>query len=80
MSRVRNQLDAPVLVAVGAAFDFHSGFKRQAPVWMQRNGLEWLFRALTEPCRLGPRYLKIVPLFAVLAIGAILRRKFFVGR
>lgn len=80
MSRVRNQLDAPVLVGVGAAFDFHSGVKRQAPVWMRRNGLEWLFRALTEPRRLGPRYLKIVPLFAVLAIGAILRRKLLSDR
>lgn len=75
MARVRDRLDAPVLVAVGAAFDFHAGVKRQAPVWMQRNGLEWLFRALTEPRRLGPRYLKIVPLFGILAIRAILRHK-----
>lgn len=79
MARVRDRLDAPVLIAVGAAFDFHAGVKRQAPVWMQRNGLEWLFRALTEPRRLGPRYLKIVPVFGFLAIGAILRRKVFGG-
>jgi len=77
MSRVRDKLDAPVLVAVGAAFDFHAGVKRQAPRWMQRNGLEWLFRAVTEPRRLGPRYLKIVPLFATLAIGEIIRRRVF---
>lgn len=43
-------------VAVGAAFDFLAGAKRQAPAWMQRNGLEWLFRLGTEPRRLGRRY------------------------
>jgi len=54
---------APVLIGVGAAFDFHSGMKPQAPRWMMRAGLEWLFRILTEPCRLGPRYLKDNPIF-----------------
>lgn len=44
-------------VAVGAAFDFHAGNKRQAPVWLQRSGLEWLFRLATEPRRLWRRYL-----------------------
>jgi N-acetylglucosaminyldiphosphoundecaprenol N-acetyl-beta-D-mannosaminyltransferase len=44
-------------VAVGAAFDFIAGTKRQAPAWMQRAGLEWLFRLVTEPRRLGRRYL-----------------------
>lgn len=57
------RLTAPVLVGVGAAFDFHSGRKRQAPSWMQRNGLEWLFRTLQEPRRLGPRYLRNNPAF-----------------
>jgi N-acetylglucosaminyldiphosphoundecaprenol N-acetyl-beta-D-mannosaminyltransferase len=59
----RDRLDAAVLIGVGAAFDFHSGLKRQAPRWMQRNGLEWLFRLLSEPRRLGPRYLINNPLF-----------------
>jgi N-acetylglucosaminyldiphosphoundecaprenol N-acetyl-beta-D-mannosaminyltransferase len=54
---------APVLIGVGAAFDFHSGVKRQAPRWMMRIGLEWFFRMLTEPLRLGPRYLKDNPVF-----------------
>lgn len=45
------------LVAVGAAFDFHAGHKRSAPVWMKRRGLEWLFRLVTEPRRLWKRYL-----------------------
>jgi N-acetylglucosaminyldiphosphoundecaprenol N-acetyl-beta-D-mannosaminyltransferase len=50
--------EAPaVYVAVGAAFDFVAGNKRQAPIWMQRHGLEWLFRLATEPRRLWRRYL-----------------------
>ena len=44
-------------VAVGAAFDFISGAKRQAPVWMQERGLEWAYRLAREPRRLGRRYL-----------------------
>lgn len=54
---------APVLIGVGAAFDFHSGTKPQAPRWMMRAGLEWFFRLLTEPRRLGPRYLMDNPVF-----------------
>jgi N-acetylglucosaminyldiphosphoundecaprenol N-acetyl-beta-D-mannosaminyltransferase len=46
-----------VHVAVGAAFDFISGHKRQAPAWMGRAGLEWLFRLGAEPRRLWRRYL-----------------------
>lgn len=57
MARARPHLSAPVLLAVGAAFDFNAGLKRQAPRWMQGAGLEWLFRLATEPRRLGRRYL-----------------------
>jgi N-acetylglucosaminyldiphosphoundecaprenol N-acetyl-beta-D-mannosaminyltransferase len=53
----RHLLNAPVLIAVGAAFDFHSGRVRQAPKWMQRNGLEWFFRLTQDPKRLWRRYL-----------------------
>ena len=63
MAAHRARLHAPVLVGVGAAFDFHAGLKRQAPRWMQRGGLEWAFRLATEPRRLGPRYLVNNPLF-----------------
>jgi N-acetylglucosaminyldiphosphoundecaprenol N-acetyl-beta-D-mannosaminyltransferase len=63
MAAHRGQLEAPVLIGVGAAFDFHAGLKRQAPRWMQRSGLEWLFRLLTEPRRLWRRYLVNNPLF-----------------
>jgi N-acetylglucosaminyldiphosphoundecaprenol N-acetyl-beta-D-mannosaminyltransferase len=52
----RHRLEAPVLLAVGAAFDFHSGVKRRAPGWMQRSGTEWLFRLISEPRRLWRRY------------------------
>jgi N-acetylglucosaminyldiphosphoundecaprenol N-acetyl-beta-D-mannosaminyltransferase len=57
------RLRAPVLVGVGAAFDFHAGIKPQAPPWMQRCGLEWSFRLATEPRRLWKRYLINNPLF-----------------
>jgi N-acetylglucosaminyldiphosphoundecaprenol N-acetyl-beta-D-mannosaminyltransferase len=59
----RKSLRAPVLLGVGAAFDFHAGLKRQAPRWLQRSGFEWLFRLLTEPRRLWWRYLRNNPAF-----------------
>lgn len=58
-----DRLGVPVLVGVGAAFDFHSGFKRQAPKWVQRSGLEWAFRLASEPRRLAGRYLRNNPRF-----------------
>jgi N-acetylglucosaminyldiphosphoundecaprenol N-acetyl-beta-D-mannosaminyltransferase len=61
------------MVGVGAAFDFLAGTKRQAPRWMQRNGLEWLFRLCSEPRRLWRRYAYIVPGFIILAVGALAR-------
>lgn len=63
------ELDAGVLIGVGAAFDFHAGRVRQAPRWMQRSGLEWGFRLCTEPRRLAPRYLKTNPLFILHVLG-----------
>lgn len=56
VDRFRNRLGAS-LVAVGAAFDFHSGAKRQAPPVLRRMGLEWLWRLAAEPRRLWRRYL-----------------------
>jgi N-acetylglucosaminyldiphosphoundecaprenol N-acetyl-beta-D-mannosaminyltransferase len=63
MARMRERLDAPVLVGVGAAFDFHAGLVRQAPERLQRAGLEWLFRLSQEPRRLWRRYLRYNPRF-----------------
>jgi N-acetylglucosaminyldiphosphoundecaprenol N-acetyl-beta-D-mannosaminyltransferase len=57
MHQHRDQLRVPVLVGVGAAFDFLSSRKSQAPLWMREHGLEWLFRLLQEPRRLWRRYL-----------------------
>ncbi len=59
----RSLLTAPVLLGVGAAFDFHTGRVRQAPRWMMSAGLEWLFRLWQEPRRLWRRYLVYNPLF-----------------
>ena len=64
MAKFLPKLDVTLMVGVGAAFDFHAGRVRQAPRWMQRGGLEWLFRLCSEPRRLGMRYLKNNPLFA----------------
>jgi len=63
MAAVRPRLNAPVLVGVGAAFDFHAGLVAQAPAWMQSAGLEWLFRLSREPRRLWRRYLRYNPRF-----------------
>lgn len=63
MARYRPRLTAPLLVGVGAAFDFFTGRLAQAPRWMQRSGLEWLFRLVSEPGRLWKRYLINNPKF-----------------
>ena len=63
MARMRSRLDAPILVGVGAAFDFHAGLIPQAPTIMQEAGLEWLFRLIQEPRRLWRRYLIYNPRF-----------------
>ena len=59
----RTAFPGVTLIGVGAAFDFHAGRVRQAPAWMQRNGLEWLFRLIMEPARLWRRYLLTTPQF-----------------
>ena len=51
------------LIGVGAAYDFHTGRIPQAPRWMQRSGLEWLFRLISEPRRLWRRYVIYNPRF-----------------
>lgn len=63
MARLRPLLEAPVLLGVGAAFDFHTGRVKQAPAWMQSRGLEWLYRTYREPRRLAKRYLRNNPAF-----------------
>jgi N-acetylglucosaminyldiphosphoundecaprenol N-acetyl-beta-D-mannosaminyltransferase len=63
MLRMRPRLSAPLLVGVGAAFDFHAGLVPQAPGWMQRSGLEWTYRLAREPRRLWWRYAHHNPRF-----------------
>ena len=70
----KNKIKA-VVSCVGAAFDFHAGNKKMAPRWMQRRGLEWLYRLTQEPSRLWKRYLAIHTTFAFL-----LTRRLILGR
>ncbi len=57
------RIRVPVMIGVGAAFDFHTGRVKQAPRWVQRSGMEWLYRLFKEPARLWRRYLGDNPLF-----------------
>jgi N-acetylglucosaminyldiphosphoundecaprenol N-acetyl-beta-D-mannosaminyltransferase len=63
MSSTLANLDVPVMIGIGAAFDLISGKVRQSPRWIQRTGFEWLYRLIQEPRRLWKRYLKNNPLF-----------------
>jgi N-acetylglucosaminyldiphosphoundecaprenol N-acetyl-beta-D-mannosaminyltransferase len=76
MSAHVHRLKAPVLVGVGAAFDFNAGLKKRAPRWMQKSGLEWFHRLLDEPKRLWKRYLVNNPLF----IWGVFRQAFGLKR
>ena len=71
----RGRINA-VMIGVGAAFDYHAGTLTRAPLWMQKSGLEWLFRLAKEPKRLWKRYFVTNSLFI---LGA-LRQLFFHGR
>lgn len=62
------QLNVPVILGVGQAFDLLAGVKPRAPLWMQKSGFEWLFRLLKEPRRLLKRYLLYNPWFVWLAL------------
>jgi N-acetylglucosaminyldiphosphoundecaprenol N-acetyl-beta-D-mannosaminyltransferase len=70
MAQMRPQLEAPVLLGVGAAFDFLAGIVPQAPTWVQDVGLEWAYRLAQEPDRLWRRYLRYNPRF----VGAFARQ------
>lgn len=63
MSAYLDRFDVTLMFGVGAAFDFHAGLMPQAPSWMQKSGLEWLYRLSKEPKRLWKRYLVNNPLF-----------------
>ncbi len=71
----KHKLKVPAMVGVGAAFDFLSGNKPQAPKWMRNSGLEWLFRLIKEPKRLWKRYLIGNSLFIFLVLKEMLRKR-----
>ncbi|WP_233575549.1 WecB/TagA/CpsF family glycosyltransferase [Noviherbaspirillum saxi] len=64
MADHRGRINA-VMIGVGAAFDYHAGVIKRAPIWWQRNGLEWLYRLGSEPRRLFKRYMVTNTLFVV---------------
>ena len=80
MARFRPRLEAPVLIGVGAAFDYNTGQVRRAPPWMQKSGLEWLFRLVQEPKRLWKRYARNNPLFVYYLICQRLGLRDFHGK
>lgn len=63
MAHYIDRLDVPLLVGVGAAFDYHTGRIRDCPRWVKRSGLQWLHRLLQDPKRLWKRYLRNNPAF-----------------
>jgi N-acetylglucosaminyldiphosphoundecaprenol N-acetyl-beta-D-mannosaminyltransferase len=63
MAEFRPELSVPVLLGVGAAFDYNTGRVERAPPWIQRAGLEWLYRITQDPKRLWKRYARSNPLF-----------------
>jgi N-acetylglucosaminyldiphosphoundecaprenol N-acetyl-beta-D-mannosaminyltransferase len=73
VAEFRPRLNCAAILAVGAAFNFHAGHVRQAPRWMMRSGLEWLFRLGVEPKRLWRRYLIGNPRFVCLTAGRLIR-------
>lgn len=70
----RSRIGAPALLAVGAAFDLLAGRRRRAPRWMQRTGMEWIYRLAMEPRRLGSRYTRLNARFVRLLVEDYLRR------
>lgn len=74
MANHRASIEAPILIGVGAAFDFYAGTATQAPRWIQRSGFEWLFRVFVDPKRLGARYARVVPRFVALLARSYGRR------
>ena len=75
MASMRGRLKAPVLVGIGAAFDFHAGLVPQAPAWMQNVGMEWIFRLAQEPRRLWRRYARYNPRFVYGFLGQYVRHR-----
>ncbi|MBN1482215.1 glycosyltransferase [candidate division KSB1 bacterium] len=72
--RHKDRLNVPIIHGVGGSFDIVGGLMKRAPVWMQRAGLEWLYRLIQEPRRMWKRYLVTNFLFVWLVLHAMLQR------
>jgi N-acetylglucosaminyldiphosphoundecaprenol N-acetyl-beta-D-mannosaminyltransferase len=72
--RFRGEINAKVAICGGATIDFIAGRRKRAPVWIQKIGCEWLFRVLSEPLRLGPRYANDALVFPVIILSELLKR------
>lgn len=75
IARHRAKLPGVIILAVGFAFDVNAGTKKDAPSWMQRFGLTWLYRMLSEPGRLVTRYLRFNTLFLAYLLADLFRKK-----
>ncbi len=75
MAEHRGRIQA-VMIGVGAAFDYHAGTIKRAPLWWQQNGLEWLYRLCSEPRRLMRRYMVTNTLFILGFSRQLISRKF----
>ena len=80
MAQYLDRLDVKLMAGVGAAFDLHAGLRPDAPNWMKRYGLQWLYRMAQEPRRLGPRYLRHNPRFLWDICGQLLGARRFATR
>lgn len=71
----KNKINVPVVASIGAAFDFYAGTRKRAPLWMQKSRLEWIYRFVLEPRRMGKRYIKNNFKFFVYMFKVKMKRK-----
>ena len=74
INKWKDELGVDFVMGVGGTFDVVAGKVKRAPVWMQRNGLEWLYRVIQEPRRMWKRYLKTNTVFAFLLLKALVKK------
>ncbi|MGE5442942.1 MAG: WecB/TagA/CpsF family glycosyltransferase [Bacteroidota bacterium] len=72
--RFRSEINARVAICCGATIDFIAGRRKRAPMWIRKIGCEWLFRVLSEPIRLGPRYANDAVVFPVIVVSELWKR------
>ncbi len=74
LNKYKHVIDTSFIMGVGGSFDVVSGITKRAPLWMQRNGLEWLYRVIQEPKRMWKRYLVTNTLFILYTLKACIRK------